>query len=181
MQLALSEELEYNSRLVTDNESDQWYTPPEIIVRVKQVFDGVIDLDPASCKAANEIVGAKHFFTEQDDGLKQDWFGNVFCNPPYSTPKIGEFCSKNVNAEFFGEYHQSIFLLKEGATTGWFRPLRKKLTCYLNERVKFINGLTGKICTDPRSGHCMVYIGPNQEMFIQVMEQDGFAYFPNLK
>ena len=87
-QLSLSSEFDYNPHLDTDNLTDQWYTPIEIIERVKLVFGGTIDLDPASCEEANKTVGALHYFDEQQDGLKQQWFGNVFCNPPYSKLKM---------------------------------------------------------------------------------------------
>lgn len=58
-----------------------WFTPPEIIKRVHAVMGG-IDLDPASCAKANEIVGAKQFFTAADDALNRPWRGRVFVNPP---------------------------------------------------------------------------------------------------
>jgi len=43
---------------------------------------GSFDLDP--CSPINPpFVCAKHNFTILDDGLKQDWFGRVYLNPPY--------------------------------------------------------------------------------------------------
>ncbi len=39
------------------------------------------DLDVAAC---DEAHCAEHYLTVADDGLKQDWVGRVWCNPPYS-------------------------------------------------------------------------------------------------
>ncbi len=180
-QLSLSDEFDYNPDLTTDELTDQWYTPIEIIDRVKKVFGGYIDLDPASCGVANRTVGAAEFYDESDDGLKQDWYGNVFCNPPYSKGKIGPFCEKVVSEYEAGNCRSAIYLLKEGATTAWLRPLRPYLTCYLDQRVKFTDGTTGKICESPRSGHCLVYLGTEKKRFIEIMGEGGFCYFPNIE
>jgi hypothetical protein len=63
----------------------EWFTPPEIIKRVHAVMGG-IDLDPASCAKANEIVGANIYYTAKDDALSKNWFGRVFVNPPGTCP-----------------------------------------------------------------------------------------------
>lgn len=179
-QLTLSSEFEYNPHIETSELTDQWYTPIEIINKVKAVFGGYIDLDPASCTVANKTVQAAEYFDESDNGLQQEWYGKVFGNPPYSKPRIGQFCEKVVQQYINNNIHSAIYLLKEGATTAWFRPLRPYLTAYLDKRVKFTDGTTGKICVHPRSGHCLVYLGPDKQMFIDVMSEDGFCYFPNL-
>jgi hypothetical protein len=63
--------------------SIEYYTPPEIVDVVHKVFCGPPDLDPASCREANKVVGAGMIYTEKVDGLAQCWFGNVYLNPPY--------------------------------------------------------------------------------------------------
>lgn len=61
----------------TNTGKDEWLTPPEIIKAL-----GEFDLDP--CSPVNRPWDtAKHHFNINDDGLKQSWFGRVWCNPPY--------------------------------------------------------------------------------------------------
>jgi hypothetical protein len=62
--------------------SNEHYTPPATVDAAREVLDGRIDLDPASCELANKIVVATKIYTRYDDGLAQPWHGNVFLNPP---------------------------------------------------------------------------------------------------
>lgn len=56
---------------------DEWLTPPELIKAL-----GEFDLDP--CAPVNRPWStAKNHFTIEDDGLKQQWYGRVWLNPPY--------------------------------------------------------------------------------------------------
>jgi phage N-6-adenine-methyltransferase len=57
--------------------TDQWLTPPEIIHAL-----GPFDLDPCS-PIKRPFETAKNYFTVEDDGLKNDWSGRVWLNPPY--------------------------------------------------------------------------------------------------
>ena len=60
-----------------EGRTDVWLTPPEILAAL-----GEFDLDPCS-PVDRPWPTAKQHYTEIDDGLKQEWFGKVFCNPPY--------------------------------------------------------------------------------------------------
>lgn len=46
------------------SESEDWYTHPEIIALVHELF-GSIDLDPISCHEANKAVQAKGYVTKE--------------------------------------------------------------------------------------------------------------------
>ena len=64
------------------SKSVEHYTPAWVCAGVRELFGGGIDLDPASCAQANQLVGATTFYTEAEDGLTLPWFGRVFLNPP---------------------------------------------------------------------------------------------------
>lgn len=59
----------------------EYYTPAEVISAARSVL-GRIDLDPCSCEAANRTVGAQSYYTLLEDGLRQEWRGRVWVNPP---------------------------------------------------------------------------------------------------
>lgn len=56
---------------------DEWLTPPGIISSL-----GEFDLDPCSPIIRPWDTARKHYTTE-DNGLKKEWNGRVWCNPPY--------------------------------------------------------------------------------------------------
>ena len=62
----------------TNSMKDEWLTPPHVIEDL-----GPFDLDP--CSPINRPWDtAKNHYTIEDDGLKQNWDGRVWLNPPYS-------------------------------------------------------------------------------------------------
>lgn len=62
-------------------QSDEHYTPAQLFDALRLEFD----LDVASPKNGSHVP-AKKLFHKEMDGLKQDWWGNVWMNPPYSNP-----------------------------------------------------------------------------------------------
>jgi site-specific DNA-methyltransferase (adenine-specific) len=70
-------------KIVFSNNTDLWATPQDFYDNLNQKYS--FNLDP--CADATNTKCSK-YFTEQDDGLSQDWGGhNVFVNPPYSKVK----------------------------------------------------------------------------------------------
>jgi hypothetical protein len=60
------------------------YTKPREINQVRAALGGTIDLDPCSCELANRTVRAERFLSRTDDGLRAEWGGRVWVNPPSS-------------------------------------------------------------------------------------------------
>lgn len=56
---------------------DEWLTPPDIIHQL-----GEFDLDPCS-PIDRPWDTAKHHYDKVSDGMLSEWFGRVWCNPPY--------------------------------------------------------------------------------------------------
>lgn len=58
-------------------------SPADVVGVTTAFFSGRIDLDPASSEHANQLVGARRFFTPKENGLNQIWKAkSVFLYPP---------------------------------------------------------------------------------------------------
>ena len=62
--------------------NDEVYTPPYIFEALRLEFD----LDVCGPIGGLDWIPAKKTFSQQDDGLIQNWSGRVWMNPPYSQP-----------------------------------------------------------------------------------------------
>jgi site-specific DNA-methyltransferase (adenine-specific) len=68
-----------NTGLMFSSETDLWSTPQEFYNKLNEEFN--FTLDPCATK---DNAKCSLYFTKEEDGLKQDWSGEVvFCNPPY--------------------------------------------------------------------------------------------------
>jgi hypothetical protein len=159
--------------------TNEWYTRPKYIEAACLVMDG-IDLDPASCAAANEIVKATRYFTEKQNGLLQEWKArSLWFNPPYARTAtyhsgIRHWVEKALQSYQSGDIEQAILLLTTEVNAQWFQPLWEYPICFADHRVKFLAPVL-----DPRGvynhmfGTCFVYLGPHEERFAEVFSQFG--------
>ena len=60
--------------------NDEWLTPPDILDKL-----GYFDLDPCA-PVVRPWPTANFHFTER--GLEKDWFGRVWCNPPFGREAV---------------------------------------------------------------------------------------------
>lgn len=106
--------------------SNEWETPTEFFDELNAIFH--FDLDVC---ASAENAKCQHYFTREEDALQQEWFGNVWMNPPYGR-EIGEFMKK--------AYEQSV----KGVTVVCLVPCRtdtKWWHCYAKRgQIIFLKG-----------------------------------------
>lgn len=161
-------------------EKKDWGTPLKYVQAVKEVFDGVIHLDP--CSNDFSIVHAKNEYKlPHQNGLGQSWnFPTIYVNPPYgrdaergTSIKVWlEKCSKA------NEIHNSeILALIPVAvnTVHWKKYVfpKARAVCFLYDtRLKFLeNGFD--IGKGAPMACAMVYWGNNYEKFFNVFIEFG--------
>lgn len=161
------------AHVANNSGNNEWYTPKEYIDSARKVM-GSIDLDPASSEIANKIVNAKTFYTKEDSGLNNVWFGNIWMNPPYAQPLITEFCEKIVTES----YNQAIILVNNATETKWFSMLFEKASavCFVRGRIRFFSP-DGRRGDAPLQGQAIVYVGEKTGEFVSEFKQYGQCLF----
>jgi len=152
--------------------SVEWYTPAPYIEAARSVMGG-IDLDPASCEIANEIVQADTYFAMDDDpdGLSQDWFGRVWLNPPYGKG-TGLFVSKLAEEWNAERIDAAVLLINAyGFDARWYAPLWDWPICFTHHRIEFYS--PDHESGGPANGNVFVYMGPDARSFAAQFAQFG--------
>ena len=126
----------------------------------------MIDLDP--CAEPERNVPALAHYTEQEDGLSQRWFGNVYMNPPYGSeiPLWIERFVQHIEAGNTG-----IALLPARVGSRWWNMLADAAglyVCFLSGRLRF----SGSLHSAPFPS-AIVYAGDNADLFIRVFQEIG--------
>lgn len=173
----LRRQLGHKAHVGYNSGNNEWYTPVEYIDAARETMGG-IDLDPASCPAANKIVKAKQFFSKEDDGLSKDWKGRVWMNPPYSQPLIAYFAKKIVEHFEAGDVKQACVLVNNATETEWFQTLLAAATsvCFPNSRIRFWREEGDS--AQPLQGQAVLYFGPETDAFEMNFVQFGKVLLP---
>jgi hypothetical protein len=166
---------------VRSSQSDQYYSTDEIMNPVRELFGGPPDLDPMSCDEANQHVQAKHYYTAENDGLVQPWFGNVYWNPPWSGTGSDSMKNRGVTKLLTGyrsgEVKQAICVLNGNATTTrWFQPLLDWYVCFPPKRIRFY--IASGLGESPSTGTVIVYVGSDVNRFIGAFGHLGKVLHP---
>lgn len=155
-------------RLVASDENE-WYTPAKYVASVRKVMGG-IDLDPASCEAANATVEATTFY--ETEGLEQPWSGRVFLNPPYGR-LAGDFATRLVDEYEAGRLDAAVLLVNAHCTdTDWFQRVWTGTLCFTDHRIDFDSGQRDKTSTSTH-GSVFAYFGPDGHKFADEFARHG--------
>jgi ParB family chromosome partitioning protein len=171
---AMLAQLDTDARPVSSG--DSWGTPPEWIDLARKVMGG-IDLDPASNAHAQATVCAEHYHTSSDDGLKHEWRGRIWLNPPYSQPAIQEFAEKLLNEIDAEHVAQACVLVNNATDTKWAQLLLRMCDAVLFPagRIAFILPGTDKLLEGARQGQMLIYFGKNTKRFESVCASAGWV------
>lgn len=153
--------------------NNEWYTPERYIELARDVL-GNIDVDPASNDFAQQKVRASEYYTEETNGLNKDWIGNVWLNPPYAQPAIGDFINKIVDEVEAGHVKSAVMLTHNYTDTAWFQKAARAATaiCFTRGWVKF-EGPNGEVAA-PTQGQAFFYFGDELVKFCEAFSDVGF-------
>jgi hypothetical protein len=163
-------------------DSDEWFTPASVMDVVWGVL-GQPDLDPASCDVAQKTVQAKHFYTKEQDGLTQPWFGKVFCNAPYSHPTLDRYVTRLIDKYQIGNVIEAILLVNNMTDAKWFHEAMAACSafCLWRGRIKFENPDKDPPVLASLYGSCFFYFGKNVEKFRERFSAFGHVSIPDRK
>lgn len=157
--------------LMVQSAENEWYTPARYIEHARAVL-GAIDLDPASCPAANQTVRAAKFYSVKVDGLRPEWSGRVWLNPPYGR-LAGDFTRKLLNEYAAGRVSAAVVLVNAHCTdTSWFGGLWDHALCFTDHRIDFDSGERGKDSSSTH-GSVFAYLGPDPAKFADIFSAFG--------
>ena len=109
------------------SKSDIWETPKDFFNSLNAEFN--FTLDPC---ALPENAKCKKFYTPEQNGLDQDWSGEiVFCNPPYS--EVSKWVEKAYSEAKRGA--KTVMLIPSRTDTKWFHEF-----IYQKHEIRFVKG-----------------------------------------
>ncbi|BBR72487.1 MULTISPECIES: DNA N-6-adenine-methyltransferase [Acinetobacter calcoaceticus/baumannii complex] len=134
---------------LAENRTDVWSTPQDFFEKLDRVFN--FDLDVC---ALPENAKCERFFTPEIDGLKQEWTGTCWMNPPYGREIVDWISKAAYTAE---QGHTVVALVPVRTDARWFQDY-----C-LGREIHFIRGRLkfGGSSSNAPFGCCVVVFRPS--------------------
>ncbi len=160
------------AQLINQDSGDtEYYTPVEIVEAARETMGG-IKLDPFSSEAANKRIKAEFFYTVEEDGLKQPWFGNVWMNHPFSR-EMNTLCIKKLDFEYkLKKVKQACCITFAATSEKWFQPLMLYPQCFLSPRTNYFLP-DGSKKVGVTKGSVVTYFGDDLDAFVANFKSFG--------
>ena len=148
-----------------DENVSELYTLDSTIGLIRSYFGGTIELDPASCDAANKVAKARRYFTKETNGLEQEWNANsIYVNPPFC--ELDKW-SKKIKYEaglLNDKKPKEIFVMVPCRETEWMKELLSEATAMLmpHRRTQFWSKKKERIFI--RDATVLLYFGPKEKI-----------------
>lgn len=169
----------------------EYYTPAPIVDAARETM-GSIDLDPASSEIANSVVKAYLYYTKDQNGMQQDWFGNVWMNHPFGRAEAAclEDCAKDHSHHDTPNFGNAAWIRKlfeewnahnisaaccityVATSEKWFRPLLDCPQCFLTTRLNYRQP-DGSVKKGVQKGSVVTYLGDDVERFRRAFKHLG--------
>jgi phage N-6-adenine-methyltransferase len=119
-------------RLKTIN--DEWGTPPALFDHYNQKYNFTLDV-----AASAALAKCERYFSRRQDGLKQEWLGTCWLNPPYSNRQIAAWCKRAYQSAQDGAV--VVALLPAFTEAQWFHDYASHAEIeLLKGRLQFVGG-----------------------------------------
>ena len=119
-----------NTELMFSSKTDLWSTPDDFYKKLDRIFHFEVDV----CATA-ENAKCKNFYSIENDGLKKNWVGSVWMNPPYGRG-IYEWVKKAYESGKAGA--TVVCLLPARVDTAWWHEYCQRGEIYfVRGRLKF--------------------------------------------
>lgn len=113
------------------SETDQWSTPQDLFDKLNGLFNFETDV----CADENNTKCDK-FYSVEDDGLRQDWQGVCWCNPPYGR-EIPKWIEKAYTSSVENNATVVCLVLARVDTRWWHDYCVKGEMFFIKGRLKF--------------------------------------------
>jgi ParB family chromosome partitioning protein len=154
----------------------EWYTPSQIVEAARSVLDQ-IDLDPASCEAANRIVKATRYYTRSDDGLTQPWWGRIWLNHPFGRKENKQWIGQLIGAFLDRDIEAACCITYTCTSEAWFQPLFAYPQCWIFPRLNYVDASGHPVRGVPK-GSVVTYLGQKHYLFARVFGRFGHITIP---
>ncbi len=151
-----------------EDSSDEFGTPADFHRPLAEAVGG-FDLDPASGAEATPLASTR--YTEEDDGLAQEWFGTVWLNPPFSEKT--RWVRKTRAEVADGNVQTAVVLLPVDTSTQLFHDhvTDARAVCFVEGRLSFIGG-----DRNPNFGILLAVFGNVPPELMDVLDRKGTAF-----